>query len=189
MKLNTGAIPGFDALPEDTKKYLSNLEVAENGAYNNLATENARLTKELRAKQTEEERLASEQAAAAAAAKAEKDQLASQLAELQKTQNITTQQTRLLALGYSEELAKQAAEHLVNGDFEKFNAVQAKFLETRDAKQKEQRLDATPYAPKGAPGGAVDLTKQIEDARTVGDWAAVAQLTRVQQQQQAPTGT
>ncbi len=188
MKLNTGLIPGFDALPEDARKYLSTLEVADNTAYNNLATENSRLTKELRAKQTEEERIASEQAAKVAAEQAKNDQLAAQLAELQKAQTIASQQTRLLALGYDEALAKQAAEHLVNGDYEKFNAVQVKFLEARDAKQKEQRLNQTPYPPLGVSGGTVDLVAQIASAQAEGDFAKVAQLTRMQQQA-VPAGT
>lgn len=190
MRLDTKKIPGFDSLPEDARAYLSSFEGVETSVYNQMASENSRLTKELRAKQTEDERIASEQAAKVAAEQAKNDQLMAQLAEVQKAQNITAQQTRLMALGYDDALAKQAAEHLVGGDYEKFNAAQAKFLETRDAKQKEQRVNNTPYPPNGNGGGSVDFAAQIAAAQAEGDYATMAQLTRMQQQPQTPpTGT
>lgn len=192
-RLDTKKIPGFDSLPEDARAYLSSLETVESSVYNQLASANGELTKQLRAKQTEEERIASEQAAKVAAEQAKNEELLTKLTTLEKAQNIMAQQTRLMALGYDDALAKQAAEHLVNGDYEKFNAAQAKFLEARDAKQKEQRVNNTPYPPNGSGGGTVDLAAQITAAQAENDFARVAQLTRMQQQQQQPqtppTGT
>lgn len=184
MRLDTKKIPGFDSLPEDARAYLSTLEVAENSAYNMVASENKQLKEQLRAKQTDEERAATERAEQVA----QNEKLMAQLAEVQKVQNITAQQTRLMALGYDDALAKQAAEYLVTGDYEKFNAVQAKFLEARDAKQKEQRVNNTPYPPNGNGGGSADLAAQMAAAQAEGDFIKIAQLTRLQQQQTPPTG-
>ena len=81
-----------------------------------------------------------------------------QLQELIKEKTITEHKANFLKVGYTEELALQSANAIVDGDFKTVFANLGSFIEERDKKLKAEILDST-KRPKGS-SGAAPITKE-----------------------------
>lgn len=188
MKLNTQNIPGFTELPQDAQEYLSGLEVAENSAYNQLATKNKELTQQLRAKQTEEEQKESARSAEFQALQDQNKQLTDEINLLKVSQAQAGYTAKLIGQGYDEKTAAEAAKYLASGDTAKYLDVQQKFLADRDEKAKAQQLNQTPAPGSGAGTTSTpDLQKEIDARMAAGDTVGAVALIRQQQQSGAST--
>ena len=98
------ALLGFDIeIPKDDSEKLKNMLSKKN-------SEIADLTKQLRAKQTDEE-------AAAAERKRLEDEKDARIAELEKKERINELTSQYLTIGFTAEEAKEQAEAFISGDF------------------------------------------------------------------------
>lgn len=183
MKYPTSKVPGFDALPEETKNFLASLEVVDPVDYNKLATENKRLAEAAKARMTEDEQKEVARAEEFKALQAKVTSTEAELTQLRADKAKADHTAKFIGLGYDEKTAVEAAGHLVAGDMDKFFATQAKAMAEITAKTKSQQLSQTP-AP-GAGAGTVpiaDFTKRFEEAVANGDLAGQAALIRLQQE-------
>lgn len=85
--------------------------------------------------------------------------LKEQVATMNKEKTISEHKAELLALGYSDELAKEGAEALANGDTAKVFAIQKEFLEAHDKVLKTELLKGTPTPPAGKGSDTMTLEK------------------------------
>lgn len=85
--------------------------------------------------------------------------LKEQVATMNREKTISEHKAELLALGYEEELAKEGAEALANGDTAKVFAIQRKFLEAHDKVLKTELLKGTPTPPAGSGTDTMTLEK------------------------------
>lgn len=108
-----------------------------------------------------------------------------QLAALQREKSISEHKAKFIAQGYDESLATASATALFDGDSVTLFTNMTKFLADRDKAAKAKALGnmERPSAGVGNPDATVDYSKQIADARTANDYAAVAYYTRLQQQE------
>lgn len=93
------------------------------------------------------------------AAEEELQALREQVESMNRDKTISEHKAELLALGYEEELAKEGAEALANGDTAKVFAIQRKFLEAHDKVLKTELLKGTPTPPAGSGTDTMTLEK------------------------------
>ena len=86
-----------------------------------------------------------------------------------------------------ESTPEDTAKAMADGDSAKVFANQQKFLDEYAKQVKADALKKTPKPTPGAGGGTgeMDYAKKIEEARTNGDFAAVAYYTRLQAEAEA----
>lgn len=110
-----------------------------------------------------------------------------ELSELREAKSASEYKAQLIGLGYAEDLASKTAKAMVAGDTMTVIANQQKFLDEYTKQVKADTLKKTPKPTPGAGGGTgeMDYAKKIEEARTNGDFAAVAYYTRLQAEAEA----
>lgn len=157
MKIDTTKIPNFDNLPDDAKEAILGMDFAEapdmsqfisKATFDKKAKEAADLSKQLKAKMTEDE-LAKAQAEESMAA------IMMELEQLRAEKIIGENATKFLELGYSAELAKATAEAMAKGEMETVFKNHAKFIADREKALRAEILKNTPVPPAG------DSTKTV----------------------------
>ena len=157
MKIDVTKIPNFDSLPEDAKEAILGMDFAEapdmsqfisKTVFDKKAKEAADLSKQLKAKMTEDE-LAKAQAEESMAA------IMMELEQLRAEKIIGENATKFLELGYSAELAKATAEAMAKGEMETVFKNHAKFIADREKALRAEILKNTPVPPAG------DSTKTV----------------------------
>lgn len=153
---------------------------AEATRYKNATTkansEAADYKRQLRDRQTEEEKATHEAEENLKAITAERD-------ALKREMQIGKHQAEFLAQGYDPKLALDTATALYEGDTTKVFAAMKQHQEAREKTLRADLMRETPQPTAGGNGGnhAVDYSKQIADAQANGDYARVAALLRQQQ--------
>lgn len=146
-------------------------------ANDKLSSENAERKRKERELLSEDERIKTEQAEALKAAQ-------ERVKVLEREKTISDHTKEFAILGYSEKLAQETATALADGDMAKVFGNQKIFLAERDKAMKAQQMRDMPDPQAGGGTGetVVDYSKQIQEARAVGDTVRVAALLRMQQQ-------
>ena len=157
MKIDTTKIPNFDNLPDDAKEAILGMDFAEapdmsqyisKTVFDKKAKEASDLSKQLKAKMTEDE-LAKAQADENMAA------IMMELEQLRAEKIIGENATKFLELGYSSELAKATAEAMAKGEMDIVFKNHAKFIDSREKALRAEILKNTPVPPAG------DSTKTV----------------------------
>ena len=109
--------------------------------------------------------------------------LETRLAELEANEKKANLKAEFTAMGYSAELAAEAAEAVATGDSAKMFATQKKFIEEHDKAYKSTLMNGTP-APVGGQGNpsAVDFKKLADEALSNNDMLKATYYTRLAQQ-------
>lgn len=151
MKIDTTKIPNFDNLPDDAKEAILGMDFADapdmsqfisKATFDKKAKEAADLSKQLKAKMTEDE-LAKAQADENMAA------IMTELEQLRAEKVIGENATKFLELGYDSELAKSTAEAMAKGEMETVFKNHAKFIANREKALRAEILKNTPMPPAG----------------------------------------
>jgi hypothetical protein len=128
----------------------------QKSTFDKTASELAEAKRQLKAKQTEEERKEAERLEAEAAMKAE-------LEALRREKTISDSKAKFLGLGYDEKLAAETAKALADGDMDKVFANQGIHIENVKKAERASALAGDPKPPAGGSGGA-KITKEQFDA-------------------------
>ena len=155
MKIDTTQIPNFDALPDDAKTAILGMEFAdapdmsrfvEKSVFDKKASEASELSKQLKAKMTDDEKSAAERDAKWA-------EMEAKLAELEKEKLVSTYKASYLALGYDDALATETAKAMAEGNTAKVFENQKKAAEAAEKRIKAELMKNNPH-PGGAGGGS-----------------------------------
>ena len=128
----------------------------QKSTFDKTASELAEAKRQLKAKQTEEERKEAERLEAQQAIEKE-------LAELRKDKTISDSKAKFLGLGYDEKLAAETAKALADGDMDKVFANQQIHIDNVKKAAAASALAGDPKPPAGSSGGA-KITKEQFDA-------------------------
>ena len=177
MKIDTSTIQGFDGMTAEQKlAAVLGMDMPEpdmtgwvkKDVFDAKASEAANLSKQLKARMTDEE-------AAKAADDAEKAELRRKVEELTRRETISDYKAKFLAIGYDEKIAADTAKAFVAGDMDKVFANTEKFKTELEKKIRADILKETPRP--GADNGGKAMT--IEDIAKIRDaserQAAIAQ--------------
>lgn len=188
-KIDTKLITGYEQMTPEQK--VAALEAynhpdpdysgyVKKDLYDKAASDAASWKKKHNELLTEDERKKQEDADALANMKKELD-------ELREANRVSEFKAKFIAQGYDEALAEDTAKAMADGDSAKVFANQQKFLDEYAKQVKADALKKTPKPTPGAGGGTgeMDYAKKIEEARTNGDFAAVAYYTRLQAEAEA----
>lgn len=138
----------------------------------------ANFKKQLREKQTAEETAQQEQAERL-------ETLTQQNQELMRKIALSERTSKLLAIGYDENLALDTATAMVDGDLDKVIANQSVFIEAQKKSFAADQMRKTPRPSAGVAQGGQDYAKLIEEANADGELAKAAYYTRLQAMQSA----
>ena len=116
--------------------------------FDKKASEASELSKQLKARMTDDEAKAAKEAEERAA-------LLARVEELEREKSVNTYTTSYLAMGYDEKLAKATAEAIAKGDMVAVLENQKVFNETREKALKAELLKGTPTPPAGDGGGTM----------------------------------
>ena len=116
--------------------------------FDKKASEASDLSKQLKARMTDEEAKASKDAEERAA-------MLARIEELENERAVNTYTTAYLAMGYDEKLAKATAEAVVKGDMNVVFANQKTYNEAREKALRAELLKDTPTPPAGNPDGGM----------------------------------
>lgn len=164
MKIDTAKIEGYaDMTPEEKLAALEGYDIevpaADEGEIQRLKdavsranSEAAGYKKQLRAKQTDDEAKAAEDAKA-------REEMLQELESLRRDKAIGAYQAKFLELGYDAASAADAAKALQAGEFDKLFAAQAAFVEAAKKAAVAGALDKQPGLSTGSP-----LGKEAQDA-------------------------
>lgn len=119
--------------------------------FDKKASEASDLSKQLKARMTDEEAKAAKDAEERAA-------LLARLEELETERAVNSYMTSYIAMGYDEKLAKSSAEAAAKGDMATVMANQKTFTEAREKALRTELLKSTPTPPPGA--GSVGMKKE-----------------------------
>lgn len=142
-------IEGYENMTPDEKlAALESYDPEKDGfvskaTFDKKASEASDLSKQLKARMTDEEAKASKDAEERAA-------LLARVEELENEQAVNSYTTAYLAMGYDEKLAKATAEAVVKGDMKTVLENQRSFNDTREKALKAELLKSTPTPPPGA---------------------------------------
>ena len=174
MKIDVTKIPNFDTLPEEAKNAILGMEFAEapdmtqfvsKTVFDKKASEAADLSKQLKAKMTEEELAKAQADADMAAIKAELEQL--------RAEKIVGENTaKFLELGYDSKLAQATAVAMANGEMDTVFKNHAKFLADREKALRAEILKTTPMPPAGE--GTKTVTREDYAKMSLDDKAKFA---------------
>lgn len=121
-------------------------------ANDKASSEAANYKKQLNARLSESERQEQERAE-------ENERLQSELAELRKERDLSRLMKNFTVLGYSEQMAQEAAEAQYEGDTERMFEVQRKYKAELENSIKAQFMRGTPSPQGGQLSGGVPLTE------------------------------
>ena len=127
----------------------------QKSTFDKTASELAEAKRQLKAKQTEEERKEAERLEAQQAIEKE-------LAELRKDKTISDSKAKFLGLGYDEKLAAETAKALADGDMDKVFANQQIHIDNVKKAAAASALAGDPKPPAGSSGGAKITKEQFE---------------------------
>lgn len=169
-----------DMTIEDVSKALEALDLGEVGklkkSLSDANTEAANLKRQLREKQSADERAANDQKEAF-------EKLTQENAELKRNIALTEKTAKFLAMGYDESLAKQTATAMVDGDMDTVIANQSVFLEAQKKTLEAGAMRNTPRPQGGEPAGGTDYMKMYEEATAEGNYGEAAYYFRLAQEQ------
>lgn len=146
MKIDTSTIQGFDGMNAEQKlAALLGMDIPEpdmsgfvrKDVFDAKASEAANLSKQLKAKMTDEE-------VAKAAEAAARQELEDKYNELLKRTTISDYKAKYLAMGYDEKLAADTAQAMADGNIEKVFSNAEKFKAELEKKIKADILKDTP---------------------------------------------
>jgi len=173
MKIDTTQIPNFDALPDDAKTAILGMEFAdapdmskfvEKSVFDKKASEASELSKQLKAKMTDDEKSAAERDAKWA-------EMEAKLAALEKEKLESSYKASYLALGYDDALATETAKAMAEGNTAKVFENQKKAAEAAEKRIKAELMKNNPH-PGGAGGGdgktedaGVELARKLGKAK------------------------
>lgn len=169
MKIDTTRIEGYaEMTPEEKLSALESYELdppqtndAEIQRLKDAVTrankEAADYKKQLRAKQTDDEAKAAEDAKA-------REEMQQELESLRRDKAIGVYRAKFLELGYDAESASGAAEALLTGEFDKMFAAQAAVIESAKKAAVAGALDNHPGLTPGGPVGK-EAQEQAEAAK------------------------
>lgn len=161
MKIDVSTIQGFEQMTAEQKlAAVLGMDIPEpdmsgfvrKDVFDAKASEAANLSKQLKAKMTDEE-------VAKAAEAAARQELEEKYNELLKRTTISDYKAKYLAIGYDEKLASDTASALAEGNFEKVFANSEKFKVEMEKKIKADILKETPR-PDTNNGGGKSVTKE-----------------------------
>jgi light-regulated signal transduction histidine kinase (bacteriophytochrome) len=135
--------------------------------------EAAEYKKKLRERQTDAEAAEQER-------KAEQERLVEENKQLKRSIALAERKSKLIGLGYAEDLADKTAIAMVDGDLDTVIANQSAFLESMKQTILKGQMQATPRPGAGAGTQGVDYATKIAEASANADYAAVAYYTRLQ---------
>ena len=148
MKIDTSKIPNFEALPEEAKAAILDMELPDmsqfvaKAVFDKKASEAAELGKQLKSKMSQDEQVAAQQAETLKAMQEELEQL-----RMEKTVSEYTK--RYMGVGYDEALATETAQALAKGDMDAMFKNHAKFMADREKALKTELLKKTPEPTHG----------------------------------------
>lgn len=187
IKLDTGAIPGFDALPPEAQAALANLQVeapdpdysgyVAKSVFDKKASEAADLSKKLKARMSEEEQRQAER-------DQEMGEMRSELERLRRDKAVSDYTARFAGLGYDEALAASAAAALADGNMEAVFAAQKQFQAASEQRLRSELLYDTPKPAAGSGGSAEDYQRLYDRAVADGDQVAAAHYMRLMAQEE-----
>ena len=154
MKIDTSKIENYENMtPEEKLAALEAYDPEKDGyvakaVLDKKASEAAELSKQLKARMTEDE-------AKAALEAEEKTKMLARIEELEKERAVNTYEKSYLAMGYDEKLAKATAEAMAKGDMDTVFANQKTFTEGREKALKAELLKNTPIPPAGGADGGM----------------------------------
>lgn len=129
--------------------------------------------KQLQARQTDEEKVAQEQADKFAEIQKQNEEYAKTIATLTKEKTLASYREKFVAQGYEAELAGKAAAALADGDMEKVFKIQSEFMTAHDTAYKAQLLKDMP-TPPGANGGGNSDSEGVAFAKSLAQQNAAA---------------
>lgn len=185
-KIDVSQIPGYQEMtPEQKIAALEGFNIADpdmsgfvsKATADKYASEAAAYKKQLREHMTEEE-------AAKAQREEERKQLQEELAALKRQQQIDRNTTRFVELGYTPEMAVEAATGIEEGNWDAVFLNQKKFRDMIEKNLKAELLKNTPTPPAGDGKVEIDYAAKIDQARAESDFSAMAYYTRLQAEQQ-----
>lgn len=177
MKISTDSIQGFAEMSDaDKVTALLGLDIpdpvdmsqfVDKKVFDAKATEAANLSKQLKAKMTDDE-------AAKAQADADRKALEDKYTELLRKSTIAEHTARFIAMpGYDEKLARETAEALFDGNMDKVFENQQKANAAYEKKLRAEMVKQDPK-PEGAGGDDQKKDTAIEFARNLGKQRADA---------------
>ena len=177
MKISTDSIQGFDEMSDaDKVTALLGLDIpdpvdmsqfVDKKVFDAKATEAANLSKQLKAKMTDDE-------AAKAQADADRKALEDKYTELLRKSTIAEHTARFIAMpGYDEKLARETAEALFDGNMDKVFENQQKANAVYEKKLRAEMVKQDPK-PEGAGGDDQKKDTAVEFARNLGKQRADA---------------
>ena len=177
MKISTDSIQGFAEMSDSDKvTALLGLDLpdpvdmsqyVDKKTFDAKASEAANLSKQLKAKMTDDE-------VAKAQADADRKALEDKYAELLRKSTISEHTARFIAMpGYDEKLARETAEALFDGNMDKVFENQQKANAAYEKKLRAEMVKSDPK-PEGAGGGSEKTDTAVEFARQLGKQRADA---------------
>lgn len=134
MKIDVTQIEGYSEMSaEDKVKALEGYEMEDNNLKNLLSKKNselADLTKQLRARMTEDEKAKADKAEADARAEQEKQDLIDRINQLETDKKESDFTARYVAMGFDEKTAKANAKALVEGNYDVIFGAHSAHIET-----------------------------------------------------------
>jgi hypothetical protein len=175
MKIDVTKIPNFDTLPEEAKEAILGMDFADTpdmtqfvskNVFDKKAKEAADLSKQLKAKMTEDE---------LAKAQADEDMAAikAELEQLRAEKVIGENAAKFLELGYDGNLAKATAIAMAKGEMDTVFKNHAKFLADREKALRAEILKDTPAPPAG--DGTKTVTREDYAKMSLADKAKFAE--------------
>jgi hypothetical protein len=167
MKIDTSTIQGFDGMSAEQKlAAVLGMDMPEpdmsgwvkKDVFDAKASEASNLSKQLKARMTEEEAKKAEDAAA-------RQELEDKYNELLKRTTISDYKAKYLAMGYDEKLAADTAQAIAEGNMDKVFANSEKFKAELEKKIRADILKDTPRP--GADNGGKSMT--MEDISKIRD--------------------
>lgn len=172
MKIDVSAIEGYDSMSAEEKIAAleahefadpSPVEVPDVDALKQAVTkanrEAAEYKRQLREKQTEEERRAAE-------IEEERAATAARLAEYEKNEAISKYKAKYLSLGFDEETAQRNAEALQSGDYDTLFGAHKKHIDAQRRAAVSESLNEQPSLSDGKPLNGVPETDGFTAAFT-----------------------
>lgn len=135
-------------------------------------SEAADYKKQLRSKQTDDEKKAAD-------AQAEHDKLVKDNQDLAFKLNVIEKKAKFLSMGYDDGLAQSTAEAMAKGDMDTVLANQAKWQETHDKAVLADAMRKTPRPDSGGANSDIDFAKKAQEAQSKGNYAEAAYYTRM----------
>lgn len=170
MKIDTTKIPNFETLPHDVQDAIMGMDFADapdmsqyvsKAVFDKKASEAADLSKQLKAKMTQDELAKAQADADLAAMKAELEEL--------RTEKVINENTaKFLELGYDTKLAQATAKAMVDGEMDVVFKNHGKFLVEREKSLRAEILKDTPKPPAGEGSKAItreDFSKMSLDEK------------------------